>query len=94
MYSNCYVFLVIFMYCYCSVYSVSLCCSVLFCVLYCCHRVSTQMLLTNIYRIISKFYKANRVLEETVERDSIGDKLVELRNRCEDNINMNLKKVI
>ena len=71
MYSNCYVSLVMFMYSYC--YVVPLCVfrfimllCVLFvcnCVLYNCHRVSTQLQLTNVDHIISycKFeYSATR----------------------------------
>jgi len=58
MYSNCYVYLFLLLCMSCSVYSVSLCCFVyclcvnVYCTCY-CHRVSTQLHLTNIsYHII------------------------------------------
>jgi hypothetical protein len=58
MYFYCYVYVFLFLSTFCSVYSVSLCCSV-YCLfvnvyLYYCHRVSTQFQLTNISYIISR----------------------------------------
>jgi hypothetical protein len=52
MYSFCYVYVCLFLCMFCSRYCVSLCCTVYCkCVLYYCHRVSTQVQLRNVSNI-------------------------------------------
>jgi hypothetical protein len=56
MYFYCYAYVFLLLCMFCSVYSVSLCCSVLFVckyVMYYCHRVSTQLRITNYINISS-----------------------------------------
>ena len=66
MYFYCYVHVFLLLYMFYSVYSVSLCCSVysFMCksVTYCCHRVYTQLQLTN----ISYDIKNGEIYEATI----------------------------